>query len=133
MNRRPAQGAADEVSSACDSRRRWCVRAIVTLFRGNVQASANAAEKKNEELLGTLQSKLSSLKSVSAVTCAAPLDICPWTPVPVAALSRRKPRRTAGAVTVGGTCIATGNNRDQRGSACAEQGTRDDAVGHGRH
>jgi hypothetical protein len=75
MNRRPAQGAADEVSSACDSRRRWCVRAIVTLFRGNVQASANAAEKKNEELLGTLQSKLSSLKSVSSVpgTCAAPL------------------------------------------------------------
>eukprot|EP00802_Teleaulax_amphioxeia_P025307 Tamp_26142.p2 GENE.Tamp_26142~~Tamp_26142.p2 ORF type:complete len:112 (-),score=34.24 Tamp_26142:475-810(-) len=40
MNRRPAQGAADE-------------------------ASANAAEKKNEELLGTLQSKLSSLKSVT--------------------------------------------------------------------
>jgi len=31
------------------------------------QASANAAEKKNEELLGTLQSKLSSLKSVSAM------------------------------------------------------------------
>jgi hypothetical protein len=111
------------------------VRAIVTRVRGNAQASANAAEKKNEELLGTLQSKLSSLKSVSAVpgTCAAPLDLCPGTPMPVAALSRRKPRRTAGAVTVGGTCIAPGNNRDQRGSACAEQGTRDDAVGHGRH
>jgi hypothetical protein len=88
------------MSGVC-TRRRWCVRAIVTRVRGTSQASANAAEKKNEELLGTLQSKLSSLKSVSAVpgTCAAPLDLSPAAPVSVAALSRRAPRRKAQGAT----------------------------------